>query len=106
MPVDPPPDFDPLRMSYEAVVELRGFEHSGEVAEMLEREAEAQAHDDVPGGGVRVSRVTNPEQRDEFLSARARLSALTGQDWSDRSGEDTNVVPPSRGMPGIPDRGW
>jgi hypothetical protein len=75
---DPEPDFNPLRMQHDHNIELRGFEHTGEVAEQLEREAQEQRHGFVPGGGTRWVRTEDPEQADEFRSGVRLLARLRG----------------------------
>jgi hypothetical protein len=51
---DPDPGLDPLMLQHFRNAELRGYEHPGQQAEMLEREAQHQAAVPPAGGGVSV----------------------------------------------------
>jgi hypothetical protein len=70
---DPPAGFDPLAEQYMRNCALRGYEHPGQQAEQLEREAQAQA---VSTSGVRVVQVIDTSAPDEVLDVNARRAAL------------------------------
>lgn len=98
MPVDPPENFDPLRMSTEATTEMTGFSPRGErTLDLLREEATVEArHDCQPGGGTRVMRVDDPAIVADLLADQeARLEALGVRGVG------------SGTMPALPDqRGW
>jgi hypothetical protein len=75
---DPPEGFNPIALQHEHNISLRGFEHSGQLAEQLEREGEAMRHGPLPGGGCTWLRTDHEEEADEFKASRALLARLRG----------------------------
>ena len=76
---DPDPGLDPLMLQHRRNIAVRGgFEHTGQAAEMLERERAAQARAPIPGGGTRWHRSHDPEEPDMLIDPDARLRALRG----------------------------
>jgi hypothetical protein len=78
---DPPEGFDALAAMYDRNIALLGhdpYREPGQQADMLEREAEHQAHQEAPGGGTSWRRVQGdgPDPTADPLNVNARRAAL------------------------------